>query len=369
MVAPQLEPNATFGRKEIAPGFLSSGWYYANQTLLLGILLAVTGNILISISLNLQKYSHLRLARQPSQKPCYRSKLWWCGLMLMGIGEIGNFAAYGFASVVLVAPLGSIAVIGSAVISVLFLKEHIGPEGILGGTVTIAGTFLLVTFAPHVTREPTARQVQADLTSWQFLIYVILEIIMFCILLYLYKRREVKHVVVLLTMVALLASLNIISVKAVAAMIALSVKGNMQLTYPIFYVMLILMLVTCVFQVKFLNQAMNLQGAADVIPMNYIFFTISAVMAGAIFYQEFQGASLLSGFMFLFGCFLSFVGVFVITRNRSKEHLTSFYIDYGHIPGKKMRSKILQPDSNSLSYGSLNNDGDSVKTQSILNSS
>lgn len=46
------------------------------------------------------------------------------------------------------------------------------------------------------------------------------------------------------------ASVTIISVKGVAAMITLSAKGNMQLTYPIFYLMLILMVVTCVFQAK-----------------------------------------------------------------------------------------------------------------------
>ncbi|XP_061459727.1 NIPA-like protein 2 isoform X2 [Rhineura floridana] len=343
MAKPRLVQNAPFGGKEISSGFLSSGWYYANQTLLLGILLAIIGNILISISLNLQKWSHLRLMRQANQKPFYRSKLWWCGIILMGTGEMGNFAAYGFASIMVIAPLGNVAVIG--------------------GTVTIAGIFLLVTFAPSVTQELTTRKIQNDLVSWQFLIYVVVAVITFCILLYFHKRRKVNHIVVLLTMVALLASLNVISVKAVATMIALSVRSNMQLTYPVFYIMLILMVLTCVFQVKFLNQAMKLYSEAEVIPMNYVFFTISAVVAGAIFYQEFQDASLLSGFMFLFGCFLSFVGVFIITRKRGKECLTSFYIDYGHIPGKKMRSKI-QPDSNNLSYGSLCYEGDSVKAQS-----
>lgn len=33
-------------------------------------------------------------------------------------------------------------------------------------------------------------------------------------------------------------------------------------------------------------------------------------------------------------CFLSFIGVFVTTRNTGNESLTRFYIDYGHIPGK-----------------------------------
>ncbi|KAM6457615.1 NIPA-like protein 2 isoform 3-T3 [Liasis olivaceus] len=362
MRPPRLLPNATLGGKASNREFLSQGWYVANeQTLLLGILLAVTGNILISISLNLQKYSHLRLTQRTTQKPCYRSKLWWCGIILMGIGEIGNFAAYGFAPVTVVAPLGSVAVIGSAVIAVLFLKENFRSESILGGTVTLAGTFLLVTFAPHVTQKVTARTIQSNLVSWQFLIYMIVEIITFCILLYFYKRREAKHIVVLLTMVALLASLTIISVKAVAAMLTFSVKGNMQLTYPIFYLMLILMALTCAFQVKFLNQATEIYSSAAVIPLNYVLSTLSSILAGAIFYQEFQGADILSGFMFLFGSSLTFIGVFIITRNRSKEHLTTFYIDCGHIPGKK-KSSTIQPDLNNPSYGSLYKESASLKT-------
>nr|XP_020641052.1 NIPA-like protein 2 isoform X1 [Pogona vitticeps] len=359
----RLVPNATLAGNDFSRSFLSRGWYFANQNLLIGILLAIIGNIVISISLNIQKCSHLRLMHQANQKPCYRSKLWWSGIILTGIGEMANFAAYGFASVVVIAPLGSVAVIGSAVISFMFLKENIRSEVVLGGTMTIAGTFLLVTFAPLVTQELTARKIQNDLVSWQFLIYVIVAITTFCILLYFYKIKDIKHLVLLLAMVALLASVTIISVKAVVAMIVLSVRGSMQLTYPIFYLMIVLMVVTCVFQAKFLDQAMKLHDVTEVIPLNYAFFTISAILAGAIFYQEFKGGDLLSDFMFVFGCFLSFVGVFVTTRNTGKESLTSFYIDYGHIPGEKTRSKI-QPDSNSLSYGSLCKEGDSVKTQS-----
>lgn len=68
-----------------------------------------------------QKYSHVQLAHLANQKPIYRSKLWWCGMILMGIGEMGNFAAYGFAAAMLVAPLGSVAVIGE--ISLHYLMD------------------------------------------------------------------------------------------------------------------------------------------------------------------------------------------------------------------------------------------------------
>lgn len=58
-----------------------------------------------------QKYTHLRQAERGS-KPYYTSMVWWFGVILMGVGELGNFAAYGFAPATLIAPLGCVSVIG-----------------------------------------------------------------------------------------------------------------------------------------------------------------------------------------------------------------------------------------------------------------
>lgn len=229
-------------------------------------------------------------------------------------------------------------------------------------TLAFAGTYLLVNFAPNVTQAISARTVQYYFVGWQFLVYVILEILVFCILLYFHKRKGMKHIVVLLTLVALLASLTVISVKAVSGMITLSVTGKMQLTYAIFYIMLVIMIASCVFQVKFLNQATELYTMTTVVPVNHVFFTTSAIIAGIIFYQEFLGAAFLTVFIYLFGCFLSFLGVFLVTRNREKEHLQQSFVDLGDIPGKQMLDKV-QPDSNGLSYGTLPDGGDSTRGQ------
>lgn len=252
--------------------------------------------------------------------------------------------------------------VGSAIISVIFLKENLRASDLLGMTLAFAGTYLLVNFAPNVTQAISARTVQYYFVGWQFLVYVILEILVFCILLYFHKRKGMKHIVVLLTLVALLASLTVISVKAVSGMITLSVTGKMQLTYAIFYIMLVIMIASCVFQVKFLNQATELYTMTTVVPVNHVFFTTSAIIAGIIFYQEFLGAAFLTVFIYLFGCFLSFLGVFLVTRNREKEHLQQSFVDLGDIPGKQMLDKV-QPDSNGLSYGTLPDGGDSTRGQ------
>ncbi|XP_069477517.1 NIPA-like protein 2 [Ambystoma mexicanum] len=335
----------------------SDFWKNVDKNQLLGIVLAIIGSFLISIALSLQKYTHLRLAVLPGPKPYYKSKLWWSGSVLMGFGELGIFVAYGLVPLTLLAPLGCVSIIGSAVISIVFLKELLRASDILGGTLAIAGSYLLVTFSPTAPQHITAVHIQKYMVSWEVLVYLIVEIILFCTLLYFYKRRKVKHVVIVLMLVALLASAAVISVKAVSGLLTMTVKGIMQLTYPIFYIMLVVMVASCAAQVTFLTQAKQLYNATEVVPINFVFFTTSAIIAGIIFYQEFQDGAPLSMFMYMFGCVLTFLGVFLIAKNRDKHGLEVPFITFGQIPGKQLMDKI-QPDSNNFSYGTLYNEND-----------
>ncbi|XP_036904152.1 NIPA-like protein 2 isoform X2 [Sturnira hondurensis] len=284
----ELSRNFTYGALGAGNGSLSRAWYRRNQIHLFGVFLAILGNLVVSISLNIQKYSHLRLAKQEHPRPFFKSVLWWGGVALMAVGEMGSSAAYGFAPVTLIAPLGCMSITGSAFISAVFLKENLRASDLLGMTLAFAGSYLLVNFAPNVTQAISARTIQRYFVGWPFLVYVILEILIFCILLYFHKRKGMKHIVILLTLVALL---------------------------------------------------------------------------GIIFYKEFLGAAFLTIFLYILGCLLSFLGVFLVTRNREKEHLPQSYVDFGNIPGKQMLDKI-QPDSNSLSYGTLPDGSDSTKSQS-----
>lgn len=98
-----------------------------------------------------QKYAHVRQAQRGS-KPYYTSVMWWCGVVLMGVGELGNFAAYGFAPASLIAPLGCVSVIGECDLFSLIhcqwvrQKERLHPLGTIG--VNVMGKllfFMLIT--------------------------------------------------------------------------------------------------------------------------------------------------------------------------------------------------------------------------------
>ena len=76
------------------------------------------------------------------------------------------------------------------------------------------------------------------------------------------------------------ASFTVIAAKALSGMVQISVAGYSQFKHPAPYVMLVVMVATAVIQVKYLNQAMKGFASTVVVPTNFVFFTISAILAG-----------------------------------------------------------------------------------------
>ncbi|KAM4625686.1 NIPA-like protein 3 [Polymixia lowei] len=337
---------------------------------LIGTLLAIFGNVLVSISLSIQKYSHVTLAGTKDPRTFYRTKTWWCGLVLTCLGEGANFASYAFAPLSLVAPLNAVSVLTSSILGLIFLREKSKPKefakqfglSFLGCIITIGGTYLFVTFGPNSHEKLKAENIVKHIVGWPVLLYLLLEIITFCLLLYFYKQHSANYLIVILLLVALLGSVTVITVKAVSGMLVLTIEGTMQLNYPIFYVMFVCMVATVVFQARFLSQACKLYDSSLIASVNYIFSTFFAIIAGAIFYLEFSHEDVLHICMFLLGCAACFLGVFFITKNRKRTKTFEPYVTMDMaqgIPTIHDKGLVVQPDYNgSFSYGALvNNDG------------
>jgi hypothetical protein len=87
---------------------------------LIGVSLAVAGNIVISVALSITKYSHNINAMRREPLPYTELPMWWVGLGLTVFGEVGNFIAYGFAGASVIAPLGAVAVLANAFIAAIW---------------------------------------------------------------------------------------------------------------------------------------------------------------------------------------------------------------------------------------------------------
>uniref|UniRef100_A0A674H159 NIPA like domain containing 3 n=1 Tax=Taeniopygia guttata TaxID=59729 RepID=A0A674H159_TAEGU len=309
---------------------------------LIGALLAIFGHLVSSIALNLQKYSHIRLAGSKDPRAYFRTKTWWSGFLLLVLGELGVFSSYAFAPLSLIVPLSAVSVVASAIIGIIFIKEKWKPKEFLrryvlsfvGCGLAVVGTYLLVTFGPNSHEKMTAENITRHLVSWPFLLYMLVEIIVFCLLLYFYKERNANYIVIILLLVALLGSMTVVTVKAVAGMILVSIQGTLQLDSPIFYIMLVCMIATAIYQATFLAQASQLYDSAQISSIGYILSTTAA-------------------------CLIAFLGVFLITRNRKKAVPFEPYISMDAMPGmQNMHDKgiAVQPDLKaSFSYGALEN--------------
>ncbi|KAG0046977.1 hypothetical protein BGZ89_005108, partial [Linnemannia elongata] len=73
-----------------------------------------------------------------------QSKAWWTGMILMILGECGNFMAYGYAAASIIAPLGTVALISNVILAPLMLREPFRRRDLLGVVIAIIGTVVVV---------------------------------------------------------------------------------------------------------------------------------------------------------------------------------------------------------------------------------
>ncbi|KAJ3355360.1 hypothetical protein HDU91_005679 [Kappamyces sp. JEL0680] len=229
---------------------------------IIGVAVAILGNILISLALNVQKYAHNSLlitpgtivydsdshydgerrgllpqtlalpeaeaADLPVAGSYLSSKFWWLGVLLMVLGECGNFVAYGFAPAVLVAPLGTVAL-----------------------------------------------DAASDLGGY-----------------------------------------TVLSIKALSSLLKLDFYR--MLSHGITYFMLLVLTGTGVLQIHYLNKALSNFDSVEVIPTNFVLFTTFSIVGSAVLYNDLSRTSPMA----LLGVVFMFLGVILITSKTPDEYST-----------------------------------------------
>lgn len=100
------------------------------------------------------------------------SPYWWAGIVLMTLGEMGNFLAYGFAPASIVSPLGVVALISNCVIAPFLLKEKFRKRDFWGVMIAIAGAVVVVLSAKTSETKIGPRDIWVMITQWEFELYL-----------------------------------------------------------------------------------------------------------------------------------------------------------------------------------------------------
>lgn len=78
------------------------------------------------------------------------------------------------------------------------------------------------------------------------------------------------------------------------------------------------MISTAILQIKYLNRALQYFDSTQVIPVQFVLFTLSVIIGSAILYRDFERTTTEDALKFFAGCALTFSGVWLITSGRSK---------------------------------------------------
>ena len=76
---------------------------------------------------------------------------------------------------------------------------------------------------------------------------------------------------------------------------------------------------TALLQIRYVNKALQRFNSTQVIPTQFVLFTISVIVGSAVLYRDFESATAGRVGKFIGGCALTFAGVYAITSDRGDE--------------------------------------------------
>lgn len=101
-----------------------------------------------------------------------KSPYWWLGQILITVGEMGNFLAYGFAPASIVSPLGVVALISNCIIAPVMFHERFRVRDFWGVVIAVAGVVTVVFSAKQEETKLEPHDVWDAITTTAFEIYL-----------------------------------------------------------------------------------------------------------------------------------------------------------------------------------------------------
>ncbi|KAI5199818.1 hypothetical protein AUEXF2481DRAFT_31298 [Aureobasidium subglaciale EXF-2481] len=250
-------------------------------------------------------------------KSYLKSRIWWLGIALMTVGEAGNFLAYGFAPASVVSPLGVVALVSNCLIAPLLLHEQFRIRDAFGVIVAVGGCVTVVLSASDNNPKLGPNKIWELISAWEFKTYFGITVFLMLVLMSLSSKYGHKSVLIDLGLVGLFGGYTALSTKGVASLLSNTIWH--VVTFPITYLLVAVLVSTAILQIKYLNRALQHFDSTQVIPVQFVIFTLSVIVGSAILYRDFERTTTDDAIKFFAGCALTFSGVWLITSGRGKR--------------------------------------------------
>ncbi|KAF7587196.1 hypothetical protein BBP40_007558 [Aspergillus hancockii] len=251
------------------------------------------------------------------RKSYLRSPYWWVGIVLMCVGEVGNFMAYGFAPASIVSPLGVVALISNCVIAPFMLKEKFRGRDLWGVVVAVTGAVVVVLSASSSEEKIGPHDIWVMITRWEFELYMGISAVLIIGLLAASSKYGSRSVLIDVGLVALFGGYTALSTKGVSSLLSFTLWH--VITFPITYLLVFVLVFSALMQIRYINRALQRFDSTQVIPTQFVLFTLSVIIGSAVLYRDFENYTFDRAGKFVGGCFLTFLGVYFITSGRIRN--------------------------------------------------
>ncbi|XP_047509639.1 magnesium transporter NIPA2 [Pieris napi] len=259
---------------------------------IIGLSLAISSSVFIGISFIVKKKALKRVVLEGNLRASsggysyLKERLWWLGLLTMGIGEGANLLAYAFVPAALVTPLGALSILVTAVLSSKFLGETLHFVGKVGCVLCVIGSIILIVHSPKSDNIKTFSELVVRLGDTLFLSYVFSIIILFMVVKYsLVPKYGKTNITVYLIICSAIGSLSVVFCKAISLGIRDGINSHESDMF-IFWLIFIVAIAGIIIQINYLNKSLDIFNSNIVTPVYYVMFTTLVIVASGILFDE-----------------------------------------------------------------------------------
>lgn len=127
------------------------------------------------------------------------------------------------------------------------------------------------------------------------------------------------------------------------------------ITFPVTYLLVFVLVFSALMQIRYINRALQRFDSTQVIPTQFVLFTLAVIIGSAVLYRDFESITAIRATKFVGGCLLTFLGVYFITSGRVRaDDESSFSSDdeegsIGLLNGERYHDRIdLSPPGHQL---------------------
>jgi hypothetical protein len=314
---------------------------------IIGFALCMVFAAMSPLALNLQKSSIMRNDALPlaEQAPVYRQPKWMCAVALLVSCSLVDFVAYGLAPQSLLTPLGAMVLVYNMIIA-RFYGEAVGRVEILATGVITVGTLLCIVFADHYSPSYSFSDI-LDLWYTNRMLWYVILVPLFAAAHavpahYIAKHDLTSHPIDGPKYARLLCAGYAGAAGIIGAQAILFAKQTMELLKawglgePIWahaevYFIVLGIPAGMVGNLTFLNKALAIFDALQVVPIYQTYWMIAGTIGGFVYFNELEEMDALSKAMFFLGALISVGGIVILSTRRQPGGLAEGEDKYGRV--------------------------------------